>query len=711
MTHPLHSLIWPQSVAVIGASEDLSKINGRLLAFLRNSGYTGRIIPINPKRAEVSGLPAFPSIDAVGEPVDIALIAIGADMVLSELERCAAAGVRNAIVITSGFAEEAGGEGAKAQARMGEIARETGMRIVGPNTVGIYNAIAPCAATFSPTVEKASEKVAEFNSGRVGIIANSGGVGFALYSHGRRLGIPFSHVIASGNEADLSIADYLDYLVEDDDTSVILLFCEAIRDAQGFRKAAAKAADKGKPIIAIKVGQSDAGGRATASHTASVAGNHAAYRALFAEYGIIEALYLSEAMMMASLLVTGGRPKGNRVGVVTVSGGAGAWAADALERAGLDLPMPSEGTRAELGKLLPSYGSAINPIDVTASGARNGGVQAALETLAASGEVDSIVLVLSAAASFVTLDQDSLAKVVAKIGVPVFVYSYTVISEAWREGMIACNLPLTNDVNSGAIALGLLAQPVPERSMTPPVAVPPGVAAAVTGARESLCEYEVKAILKAAGIDTAPEMLVNSADEAEKAAESLGYPVVMKIQSPRIQHKTEVGGLRLNLKDAAAVREAYDALAAVGERHAPGAVDGVLVQTMAPSGTEIIVGMVRDDSFGPVMMVGFGGVAIELYKDVAYGLGPVSPEKARAMLDELKSAPLLHGYRGRPALAVDALAKLVSDVSRLAVAVPEIGEMEINPVILHADGSGLTIADALLIRAEATTDHALEAAE
>jgi len=699
MTHKLHSLLWPSVVAVVGASDDLKKINGRLLAFLKASGYTGRIVPINPKRDEVAGLRAFPSIEAVDETVDVAMIALPADAVIAELERCAAAGVRNAVVISSGFAEE-GEEGSRAQQQMGEIALRSGMRIMGPNTIGYFNAMAPCAATFSPTAETAGEAVAQYPlQKRVGIIANSGGIGFALYSHGRQLGIPFSYVIASGNEADLSIADYFDYLVEDDSTAAILLFSETIRDSAGFRAAAAKAVERGKPVIVIKVGQSAAGGRATASHTASVAGDHAAYAAFFAEYGFYEALYLSDAMMMASILVTGGAPRGNRVGVVTVSGGAGAWAADALERAGLVLPEPGAAACAAIKEAMPSYGSAINPFDVTATGARDGTVQKVVAALAATGEVDAIVLVLSTAASFVTLDSGVLAQVVRDAGIPVVIYSYTVVSEAWREGMIGCNLPVSSDLQALATGLARLARPQPAGETVAPLPVPPSLPAAVARARESLCEYEVKAILAAAGIATAPEMLVKSTDEAAAAAQALGYPVAMKIQSPRIQHKTEVGGLKLNLTDAAAVRAAYEQLAAVGERHAPGHVDGVLVQPMAPPGTEIIVGMVRDPSFGPLMMVGFGGVAIELYKDVAYRLAPVSVAEAKAMIGELRSAPLLQGYRGRQPLAVDQLARLVSDVSRLAAAVPDIGELEINPVIMHADGSGLTIADALLIPA------------
>jgi acyl-CoA synthetase (NDP forming) len=699
MTHKLHTLFWPQSVAVIGASDDETKIRGRLLAYLQNSGYGGRILPINPSRAEIKGLPCFPNVAAVGGPIDVALIAIPAELVPDELERCAAAGVKNAVIITSGFAEEAGEAAEAAQRRIAEISSRSGMRILGPNAEGYFNAIMPVAATFSPVVASGQTAQPELSGKKLGIIAQSGGVGFALYSHGRRVGIGFSYVITSGNEADLTIADFLDYLVEDDATSVILLYLETIRDVTGFCAAAARARAKGKPIIAIKVGQSGAGQRATASHTAAVAGWQAAYAAAFARYGIVAALDLDEAMMMAGLLLTTGRPAGKRVGVVTVSGGAGAWAADALERAGLILPETSEQARSDIARLLPSYGSAINPIDVTAQGARNGGVQAAIQAWSAANEVDSILLALSCAASHVTLDAANLAEVIAAAAKPVVVFSYTTISEAWRAGMIEAHLPITGNLTAAAAAMaGLVAAaPLPAAPALQPV--PQATHELLAKSRRVLCEYEVKSLLASAGFAVDQEILAKTADEAVAAAGKLGFPAVLKLQSPKIQHKTEIGGLKLNLKTSEDVRAGYIALAGIGEKHAPGAVDGILVQKMAPSGVEIIIGMVRDASFGALMMVGFGGVAVELYRDVAYAIAPVSVDGARAMLDQLKSAPLLYSYRGRPKLDVDGLANLIAQLSQLAAALPDIVELEVNPVILHADGSGLTLADALATRA------------
>lgn len=700
--HPLHSLLWPSSIAVVGASPDIGKIRGRLLAYVRKSAFSGDVFPINPSYAEIDGLRCFPSIAAVGRSVDVALIAIPAEQVLDELERCAAAGTKFAVIITSGFAE--GGDGsAEVQARIGEIARRTGMRVIGPNAEGFYNAVGGIIASFSPTLEHAREPLPVLGTRRVAVVAQSGGVGFALFSHGRRLGFAFSHIITSGNEADLTLSDYLDYLVDDPDTSVIFLYLETIRDPDGFVRAARRARAQGKQIVAIKIGQSAAGQRATLSHTASVAGWHVAYDAMFRDLGILQPLDLDEALAAVALLLAGRRPPGPRVAVVTVSGGAGALAADAAERSGLLLPLPSAPTRAAIEGMLPSYGSAVNPIDITATGVRTGALLRSIALLSRSGEVDAIIIVHSLGGTHINLDLAELARVVADSPIPVCLYSYVQPSEIWRMAMIETGVPMVTNLPglTSAIArlAGLRAEPV---AADAPAPVPEVATAQLHGGRSVLCEYEAKALLKLCGIDIPREVLARDAEEAAAAAEGIGFPVVMKIQSPDIPHKSEAGGVKLGIGSKEAARAAYATILANARAYAPdGMIDGMLIQASAPAGPEIIIGMLQDDTFGPMMMVGFGGVAVELFKDVAYRPAPVTPDGAREMLMALKSAPLLSGFRGRTPLDLEGLCRLIARISEIAVAWREdVRELELNPVIMHADGSGFTIADALLVRKE-----------
>src|SRR3984893_1499012 len=395
MPHPLDSFFAPDSIALIGASRDLEKIPGRLLSMLRKNGFPGKLYPINPNYCDIDGLKCFPSIADVGQKIDLAIVIIPARAVLGALEQCAAAGVKNAVIISSGFAEE-GGDSAAMQEAIADLARTTGMRISGPNAEGFYSEAQRVGATFSPTVDvKPDAPRLVATRRRIGIVAQSGGIGFAIYNRARALGIALSYVISTGTESDLGAGEFLDYMVQDSSTDVILLFIEGIRDTEKFLAAARRAAETGKPIIVTKVGRSGAGERAAASHTASMAGWTAAYDAVFAKYGFIVSNDLDEAVTIAALLTTSPLPKGDRVAVVTVSGGGGIWGADTVSAQGLQVPELSAPLQATIRKLLPSYGAARNPIDVTAQGVRWGGLQKSIELLDASDDIDAILVVLS----------------------------------------------------------------------------------------------------------------------------------------------------------------------------------------------------------------------------------------------------------------------------------------------------------------------------
>src|SRR4030081_1351792 len=393
--HPLDTFFSPSSIALIGASRDLDKIPGRLLSMLRKNHYPGRIYPINPNYGDIDGLKCFSSIADVGQPIDLAIVMIPAGVVLGALEQCAAAGVKNAVIISSGFAEE-GGDSAAMQDAIVALARQTGMRISGPNAEGFYSQVQRVAATFSPTVDvKPGAPQLVATRRRIGIVAQSGGIGFAIYHRAKALGIALSYVLSAGNESDLGAGEFLGYMVQDASTDVILLFIEGIRDVEKFLAAARRAAEIGKPVIVTKVGRSGAGERAAASHTASMAGWSAAYDAIFAKYGFIVSNDLDEAVTIAAVLTTNPLPKGDRVAVVTVSGGAGIWGADTVSMQGLQVPELSQPIQKEISTLLPSSGAPRHPIDVTAQGVNSGGLQKSIDLLDESSEVDPILVVLS----------------------------------------------------------------------------------------------------------------------------------------------------------------------------------------------------------------------------------------------------------------------------------------------------------------------------
>jgi acetate---CoA ligase (ADP-forming) len=699
----LDSLLAPSSIAVVGASPDRTKIRGILFHQLSTSGYTGRLYPINPGYREIDGLKCYPSIAAVGKHIDLVLVAIPTESVLPVLEECAAAGVRNAVVLTSGFAEQ-GGEQRELQGKIAALAQRTGMRVCGPNAVGFYNDRDRVAATFSPAVEvRPGEQPMPSTERRVGVVSQSGGMAFTFYDYGRPLGLGFSYIVNTGNEVDLTLSDFFAYMVEDEATSITLLFIEGVRDPERFIAAAAAAAEAVKPVIVCKVGRSQAGERAAASHTANMTGWDAAYDAVFQKYGIIVANDPEEMTAVAAAFATCPMARGDRIAVITVSGGTGALASDALSAQGLTLPEISQAIQEKISALLPAYGSTHNPIDVTAQGSLSGGLSMALTLLSGSDEVDSILLVGSLASeNRVGVDVESIKQVVSAQTKPVLFYSYTRPSDLACRKLAEAGLVVNIHLTWTARALRALVDRGRFKA-SPPIAVRRPVSfakieTALRAARDPLSEYEAKELLAAFGIGGPPHRLVNTPAELQAAAASLGWPVALKIQSPDIIHKTEVGGVKLNIGDPTALTSAWEGMLAEVRRHKPNArLQGVLVQPMVPKGIEMIIGTIRDSVFGPIVMVGAGGINTELFKDVTYRPSPVSADEAHLMLRELRSFPLLEGWRGSPPADLGRLTELVAEVSAFAVAFGDtIQEIELNPVLVHPRGAGCTIVDALI---------------
>ena len=452
-------------------------------------------------------------------------------------------------------------------------------------------------------------------------------------------------------------------------------------------------------MIAIKIGRSDAGTRATASHTASLSGSYTAYHAVFERYGVIEAEDADEAVAIAGLVLTCPLPKGRRVGIITVSGGGGAWMADTLSAHGLVVPNLSAESQAALRPLMPSYGASGNPVDVTAQGSNTGpAMMTVMEHLAQSDEIDMLVLVASLASETrVSLDAARVRAVAESCGKPMTVWTYTLPSMFGRASAAGCGLFVHSDLRNVGVSVGKLAGYAEALQRDLPEPFTPVSGRLYPGLPAIVPEYLAKQVL-AAWLPDTREKLVSSAEDAADAAERLGFPIVLKVQSPQLPHKTEAGGVRLNLADRTAVTAAYGAMLADVARHAPDAtIDGVLVQRMAPKGHELVIGMMDDPTFGPIMMLGFGGTTVELFGDVVHAPAPIDEAEATRKILSLKSARLLTGFRGGEAIDLAPVATLVAALSRAALTLREqVREFELNPVIVHADGSGLTVADALL---------------
>ena len=700
MPHPLDSFFAPDSIALIGASRDLEKIPGRLLSMLRKNEFPGRLYPVNPNYGDIDGLKCYPSIAAIGQPIDLAVVIIPARAVLEALQQCAAAGVRNAVVISSGFAEE-GGDSAAMQDAIAALAKATGMRISGPNAEGFYSEVQRVAATFSPTVDvKPGEPRLLATRRRIGIVAQSGGIGFAIYHRARALGVALSYVVSAGNESDLGAGEFLDYMVQDASTDVILLFIEGIRDVEKFLAAARRAAETGKPVIVTKVGRSGAGERAAASHTASMAGWSAAYDAVFAKYGFIISNDLDEAVTIAALLASNPMPRGDRVAVLTVSGGAGIWGADTVALQGLQVPELSAPIQAEIRTLLPSYGAAGNPIDVTAQGVHSGGLQRSIDLLDVSDEVDAILVVLSLSRDTrMPFKLAELKPVIDAQNKPIVFYSYTLPSLFARQQLAASGVVVLSGLTHVGVAMRQMVQRAKFR-LPPPVeaATPPrDLSAHLKSA--TLSEFDGKSLLRDAGMALPDEVLVSEKGALDAAIARVGLPLVMKIQSRDIPHKSEIGGVRVNLATKGEAFAAYQMLLDNARRHRPdAAIQGVLVSPMAKKGVEIIIGTLCDATFGPMIMVGLGGITTELFRDVIYRPAPLGAAEASAMLDELRAAALLRGFRGAPVADIAALSQLIAQLSMVAAQYREqISEIEINPVLVHPAGHGVTIVDALVV--------------
>jgi acetate---CoA ligase (ADP-forming) len=706
-------LLCPKTVAVVGASADTHGLRGRILEVMLSHPYAGKIFPVSRSAAEVQGLKAYPSVADIPEPVDLAILIIPAVYVPEELERCGRAGVKAAVILSSGFAEEPGDAGARMQSEIRATAKRYDMAVTGPNTEGFSNIAAALCPTFSPAMDVTAGPLLPkraIGSGQVSVVSQSGGLGFAFFDRARPRNLSFRHIVTTGNEACLETFDVVDWMLDEGETDVFLLLLEDIKSPETFKRVAEKALKAGKPLIVGKIGQTEAGSRAVASHTAALAGSHAAYRAMFERYGVVEGQDFDEMIDLAvGFLACGAKlPDGKRMGICTSSGGAGVWMADACVRAGLTVPPLDTPTRALIDVHLPSYGTSQNPVDSTAQGVQKLGYAAFARLVAQSPLIDGVMVVVTARRSaFLEGDLQRLKDLARESQKPVFMWTYTLPSERSVEILNEAGYPLFVNADSCARTMRALAdyranrerllRPADIKAQSPDRNAARALLAA---AAPVLCEWHARPVLEAYGVSGGHSgEIAHSAAEAETLARKFTKPVALKVQSADIPHKTEAGAVALGL-GADAVRGAYDRVLAAAKRHAPGArIDGVLVQPMAAPGREVILGVSRDPIWGPLLMVGLGGVLVEALGDTALAPVPLDHTAARALLGRLKGAKVLGPYRGSPPADTDALVDLMVRLSHFAADhADEIAEIDLNPVIVHAAGQGVSMVDALIVK-------------
>jgi acetyltransferase len=694
----IHKMLNPRSIAIVGATPRM-QYGGRFLAAALKASDRVRVYAVNPRYDEIMGVKSYPSVTDLPEAPDVVAIVVRYDQVLDVLQESHRKGAGSAIVISAGFAERGVDDRRDLQGELGEFARASGMRISGPNCLGLANVKHDIWAT-------SSSRGSDGLSGPIGLVCQSGATAFGPFLvRAVENGIGFSYIISTGNEADLDFSDFARYLVDDPDTRVIAGFVEGFKRADKFLEVAKLAAERGKPIVLIKIGRSELGARAAQSHTAALTGEDARYDAIFAQYGVIRVQDYDELLEVAHLMAFTPKPAVPGLAVVSHSGGISSLTADMCGQAGLDLPTLGDAARDGINGILKGFGWAANPADVTGF-ANSESFPGIMEHMADDPRMGTLVVASAGAdaqARQVIAQRDRTDKGVvflwtgsrdAKAGlamlrdarIPVF-YTPDKLARGlrsrleyhtWREGRLAdgfASAPACTGAQDAAIA------------------------EAVGLARATLSESESKRLLAAWAVGSAGERLVGSAEAAVAAAERLGFPAALKVDSPDILHKTEAGVVRLSLANADQVRTAYAEVLAGARAYAPQAqISGVSVQEMVGDGVEVIVGVSYDPQLGPVLLFGSGGVMVEVYGDVALRRCPITRREAQAMIAEVKGARLLRGFRGRPAADVEALEDTLVRVSHFAMHMEgRLAELDINPLMVLPEGRGVKAVDALVV--------------
>ena len=687
----LTPLLAPRSVAVLGASSDATRISGRPIAYMKAQGFQGALYPVNPNRDEIQGLKAYKSVADLPEAPDVAIVAIAAEHVPAAVEDLGKKGCKAIVMFSAGFAEmdEAG---AAVQDAMVATARGYGMRLLGPNCLGVFDARRSYYATFSSSFDSGWPV-----PGRIGIASQSGAYGTHLYTLARNRGIGASLCVMTGNEGDVTVGECIGWLAENPEVDVIAVYAEGIREAPGLIAALEAARAARKPIVMQKVGRSELGTKAAKSHTASIAGDDAVTEAVMREFGVYRARNSEEMLDIAHTATRKIYPARNTLGVITVSGGAGVLISDVAESLGLSMPeMPVE-TQKTLRGLVP-FCAPRNPVDATAQVSNDVTlVKTFTEAMVVDGGYTSVLGFFSMTASSRRWPSIREQLNAVRTEHPDRLYALSVIvPPAGRDELEADGWVVHEDPTRAVVALDAMGRFGAAFAAGPGAPAP--VVPAVTLPEKTPTEAEAKRLLATAGIASAPEAECTSAEDAVAAAERFGYPVVMKILSPDILHKSEIGGVLLDVTGAAAVRDGYALLLERAKAAAPDAkIEGVLVAKQLKGGVECILGIFRDPVFGPVAMFGLGGIFVEILKDVVFRRCPFGPDVAEDMIRSIKGAPLLLGARGRKPADVKALAETLSRLSAFAMAAgPRLLSVDLNPVFAMPEGEGAFAVDAVI---------------
>jgi len=695
----LETFFDPRSIAVIGASRTPGKVGHDTLRNIIEGGYEGKIFPVNPKADEVLGLKCYPDLLDIPEHVDLAIVVIQARHVLSAVERCARKGVGSVIIISAGFGES-GEEGARLSAELKEKLDETDIRCIGPNCLGVMSLPSRLNATFAASMPRA---------GNIAFFSQSGAMGTALLDVAVGENIGLSRFISYGNKLDVDQTDLIGALGQDDRTEVILGYVESIEDGPKFMKVAREVARK-KPVILMKSGRTSAGARAASSHTGSLAGSDTAYDAAFKQCGVIRGQTVTEFLDYAIAFSAQKPPVGDAVAVVTNAGGPGIIATDAIETSALRMAELREETRIALAEALPPAANIHNPVDVLGDASAER-YRAALELVVQDSQVDAVLILLTPQTS---TEMGKTAEVVADIArgtektVLVSFMGAHLMTEA-HAILRERGVPNMSQPERAVKALEAMMEYSRRKNQS--LESPPeieldseAVRAVIEEARRrgahALAERQARHIVEACGVRLPGSILATSQGEAVEAAEKIGYPVVLKVSSEDILHKSDAAGVKLSLEDDAAVRQAFADIMASAKAYKPdAAVEGVLVQEMVTGGTEVIVGMNRDPQFGPLVMFGLGGIYVELLKDVSFRVAPLTAGQARRMVEETRSAAILKGFRGSGPADVDALVDCLLRLSRLAVDHAELAEFDVNPLKVFPAGEGVVAVDVRFVLA------------
>lgn len=703
-SQPLDPVFYPQSIAVIGASRRPEAVGHAVFKNLINGGYEGVLYPVNPKAHSIHGVRCYKTVSEIPDPVDLAILIVHAEHCLETFRECLKKGIKAAIIISAGF-KEVGCEGAEIEKKITQLARKHGVPLLGPNCLGLINT--------DPRVRmNASFGRAMPKEGRIAFISQSGALCTSVLDYAKGANIGFSKFISMGNKADVTELQLLEYLANDEQTDVILMYLENLshpREMLTLARGITGDAKVCKPILAIKAGRTAQGAKAASSHTGALAGSDDIYNALFEQGGILRVETVQELFDYAQAFSQRKLPKGNRVAIITNAGGPGIMTTDACVRYGLEMAEISESAKKELRKHLPATANFNNPVDVIGD-AQHERYEAALEIVLKENTVDAAIVILTPQAM---TDIEEIAEVVGRIasqsdkpvlacfmGIVDVSGGVKVLEERWK-------MPSYRFPESAARTLAVMAQYGEwmrrPRTEVRTYSVDQGrvrkvLRRAVREKRKALYDYEVREVLDAYGFPLLPMKLAPDPAAAEKAAIEIGCPVVVKISSPQILHKIDAGGVALNVKTPEDVRKTADEmLKRIARTHPDANLLGVTVQKMAPKGREVILGLNKDPLFGPTLMFGLGGTYVEVMKDVTFRVAPIRQLSARHMIRAIKSFKILEGVRGEKPADLEKIAESLERLSQLAVENPEIAELDINPLFVYNKGEGCSVIDARIL--------------